>query len=162
MKPINLIKHPEGGRFREVFRSATIVATPDGKTRPALTHIYFSLEPGEISRFHRVSSDEIWNLYQGSGLKLYNWDGTDKPPKCITLSADNNCFCHVIPAGTWQAAEPISDAVLVGCSVAPGFEFEDFTLIDPHSPEAKRLIAISPVMAKYTISGPANIVSRRQ
>jgi len=149
MKPVNLIEHPEGGRFCEVFRSAETVSTQDGTTRSALTHIYFSLKPGEVSRFHRVASDEIWNLYQGPGLNLYTWDGTSTKPECKTLSAGSNRFCHVIPAGTWQAAEPLSDTVLVGCSVAPGFEFSDFTLIDPKSENAKMLISIAPEMAGY-------------
>ncbi len=151
MKPLDFIEHPEGGRFREVFRSANIVTSPEGTTRSALTHIYFSLRPGEVSRFHKVSSDEVWNLYQGTGLNLYTWDGTSTPPKRIILSANNNCFCWVVPAGMWQAAEPITDPVLVGCSVAPGFEFSDFTLIDPDSEEAKLLVSISPEMSRYTI-----------
>jgi uncharacterized protein len=149
MKPINLIEHPEGGRFREVFRSAKTVVAQDGVVRSALTHIYFSLRPGEVSRFHRVASDEIWNLYQGSGVNLYTWDGTGAVPRRHTLSADYNCFCHAVPAGTWQAAEPISDTVLVGCSVAPGFEFSDFTLIDATSKEADLLISIAPGMARF-------------
>lgn len=65
------------------------------------------------------------------------------------LSDVYNCFCHVIPAGIWQAAEPISDVVLVGCSVAPGFDYEDFTLIDPQSEEAKQLIALAPEMIRF-------------
>ncbi len=146
MKPTDLIEHPEGGRFREVFRSTKMVFTRDGTTRSAVTHIYFSLKPGEVSRFHRVASDEIWNLYQGSGLNLYTWDGTPTPPTCITLSAGNNRFCHVVTAGTWQAAAPVSDTVLVGCSVAPGFEFSDFTLMDPNSTKSKRLLSVAPEM----------------
>ncbi|MGD2064588.1 MAG: cupin domain-containing protein [Nitrospirota bacterium] len=149
MKPVGLIEHPEGGRFREVYRSARTVSTQEGTTRSALTHIYFSLKAGEVSRFHRLASDEVWNLYQGAGLNLYTWDGTDTPPQRITLSASENCFCHVVPAGTWQAAEPISDTVLVGCSVAPGFEFADFTLIDPDSEDASRLLSLAPEMGKY-------------
>ena len=149
MQPIDLIEHPEGGRFREVFRSAKTVSTQDGTIKSALTHIYFSLKPGEVSVFHRVASDEIWNLYQGSGVNLYTWGGTNTPPKRITLSASNNRFCHVIPAGIWQAAQPISDTVLVGCSVAPGFEFSDFKLIDPNSDDAKLLLSVSPEMEKY-------------
>lgn len=145
------MEHPEGGRYREVFRSGKTVATPNGKTRSALTHIYFSLNKGEVSRFHRVASDEIWNLYQGQGLNLYTWDGTNQPPQCVTLSAENNCFCHVIPAGIWQAAEPISDIVLVGCSVAPGFDYADFSLIDPQSDEAKQLIALAPEMGRFIV-----------
>lgn len=149
MKPENLIEHPEGGRFREVFRSAQTVSTQDGTIKSALTHIYFSLKQGEVSKFHKVTSDEIWNLYQGQGINLYTWDGTSSPPKCVTLSTKSNCFCYVIPAGIWQAAEPISDTVLVGCSVAPGFDFADFELIDPNSNEANQLIATAPEMAKF-------------
>jgi uncharacterized protein len=150
MKPLDLIEHPEGGRFREVFRSANIVTSSDGTTKSALTHIYFSLRPGEISRFHKVNSDEVWNLYQGKGLHLYTWDGTMTPPTCTILSSDSNCFCAVIPAGMWQAAEPIADSILVGCSVAPGFEFSDFTLIDPDSEEAKLLVSIAPELTRLT------------
>ncbi len=152
MKPINLTEHPEGGRFREVFRSDATVSTSQGDIRSALTHIYFSLNPGEKSNFHKVLSDEVWNLYQGAGLCLYSWDGSSTPPQCITLSSASNVFCHVIPAGVWQAAEPIADTVLVGCSVAPGFEFSDFTLIDPNSDDGKRLVSIAPEFARFTIS----------
>ncbi len=151
MKPIDLKKHPEGGRFQEVFRSAKTVSTQDGTIRSAITHIYFSLKQDEVSRFHKVASDEIWNLYQGSGVNLYIWDGTTKPPQCVSLSAIKNSFCYVIPAGTWQAAEPVSDAVLVGCSVAPGFEFSDFTLIDPGSEVANLLVSVAPELTKFVI-----------
>jgi predicted cupin superfamily sugar epimerase len=149
MKPIDLIDHPEGGRFREVFRSARTVATQDGATRSALTHIYFSLKPGEVSRLHQVTSDEVWNLYQGVGLHLYTWDGTDNPPERIALAAGENRFCHVVPAGLWQAAESISGTVLVGCSVVPGFDFADFTLIDPGSENANLLMSLAPEMVRY-------------
>ena len=121
MKPTELIAHPEGGRFREVFRSRSSVTTENGKIRSTLTHIYFSLDAGEKSCFHKVNSDEVWNLYRGEGVYLYLWDGSEHRPKRITLSARENRFCYVVPAGWWQAAEPIADTVLVGCSVAPGF-----------------------------------------
>jgi uncharacterized protein len=152
MKPIDLIEHPEGGRFREVFKSAYTVSKHDGTTRSALTHIYFSLKMGEVSWFHKVASDEVWNLYKGIGVNLFTWEGTNTPPKCVTLSATDNCFCHIVPAGTWQAAEPISETVLVGCSVAPGFEFSDFTLMDHSSAEAKILVSVAPEMARYIVS----------
>jgi predicted cupin superfamily sugar epimerase len=151
MKSIKFTEHPEGGRFAEVFRSASTVSTSRGVERTALTHIYFNLNEDEKSLFHKVTSDEVWNLYQGAGLRLYTWDGTDTPPDCITLSEENNCFCHVIPAGTWQAAEPITGNILVGCSVAPGFEFTDFTLIDPSSKECELLCLIAPELARFTI-----------
>jgi hypothetical protein len=150
MKPIDLMEHPEGGRFRELFRSANMVVASSGDIRSAITHIYFSLDPGEVSRFHRITSDEVWNLYRGRGLRLYTWDGTDNPPASVTLSAGENRFCHVVPAGTWQAAEPISDTVLAGCSVAPGFEFSEFELIQPASDLAKLLVSIDPAMSRFT------------
>jgi len=153
MQPVDLIEHPEGGRFREVFRSARRVSTQDGSNRSALTHIYFSLRSGEVSRFHRVNSDEVWNLYQGQGLRLYSWDGTSTLPLCTVLSADNNCFCSVIPAGRWQAAEPLTGPVLVGCSVAPGFEFSDFSLIDQEGEKARLLTSIAPEMTKFIFPG---------
>jgi len=137
MKPTDLIEHPEGGRFREVFRSRAVVTSRTGKARSAITHIYFSLNQGEVSRFHQVSADEIWNLYKGSGIRIYTWDGTHSQPTCTELSPQANEFCHVVPAGTWQAAEPMGESVLVGCSVGPGFEFSDFQLIDPASDQAK-------------------------
>lgn len=149
MRPVDLEAHPEGGRFREVFRSGKRVATPDGGARSAVTHIYFSLGHGEVSKFHRVTSDEVWNLYQGAGLNLYLWDGSGAPPRRITLSAAENCFCHVVPAGMWQAAEPAKEEVLVGCSVAPGFEFSDFQLMDADSPDARRLTALAPEMIRF-------------
>jgi hypothetical protein len=152
MQPIDLIKHPEGGRFCEVFRSKRIVTNQDGDKRSALTHIYFELKPGEVSRFHRVASDEIWNLYQGPGLYLYTWDGSNTVPTRTILASEKNNFCHVVLAGTWQAAEPILDSVLVGCSVAPGFEFADFTLIEPNSGTADLLISVSPEMKRFIIS----------
>jgi uncharacterized protein len=160
MKPIDLIEHPEGGRYREVFRSTATVRIQDGSFRSALTHIYFSLQPGEVSHFHRVGSDEIWNLYRGSGLFLYTWDGTNAPARRHTLSAGSNCFCHVVPAGIWQAAEPISDTVLVGCSVAPGFEFSEFTLLDANSKDANLLVSIAPGMAGF-ISPASGCIPRR-
>ncbi len=151
MKPINLTEHPEGGRYREVFRSAKTIVTDQGSERSALTHIYFSLHADEKSRFHKVTSDEVWNLYQGTGLRLYTWDGTETPPECITLSLRDNCFCTVIPAGVWQAAEPVCDTVLLGCTVAPGFEFADFELIAPESGAGKLLASIAPECVKFII-----------
>ena len=149
MRPIDLTDHPEGGRFREVFRSGATVITPSGAAKSALTHIYFSLDDGEVSRFHRVASDEVWNLYRGAGLTLHTWDGTDAAPVAITLSAGSDRFCHVIPAGMWQAAEPLAGTVLVGCSVAPGFEFADFELIDPDSDEARLLRSRDPGLERF-------------
>ena len=99
MKPTHLIEHPEGGRYCEVYRSDLNVSKEEGSLKCALTHIYFSLDPHEVSHFHRVNSDEVWNLYQGKGLCLYLWDGSPVSPTPVELSVKNNEFCHVVPAG---------------------------------------------------------------
>lgn len=147
MKYSDLLEHPEGGRYLEIYRSAKTFST-DNKTRAALTHIYFSLESHEFSRFHRVSNDEVWNLYQGEGLYLYQWDGQSSSLESIELSAKSMNFCHVIPAGYWQAAVPLKNRVLVGCSVAPGFEFEDFELIDSAPDIAETLRRLNPELSR--------------
>ena len=73
MKVDKLLEHPEGGRFREVYRSTDQVRADDGRLRSALTHIYFELNAGEVSRFHKVESDEVWNLYEGSFQRAASW-----------------------------------------------------------------------------------------
>ena len=149
MTPGALFPHPEGGRFREAFRSAATVR--DG-SRAACTHIYFALSAGEVSRFHVVSSDEIWNLYRGA-VRLWTWDERT-PPVAVELTAAEDRFCHVVPAGVWQAAEPLcssadgADEVLVGCTVAPGFDFADFSLLRVGTDAAAKLTAARPDLAR--------------
>lgn len=150
MKPTNLIEHPEGGRYRQVFKSNATVKTTDGRGRSAITHIYFSLEENEVSRFHRVVSDEVWNIYKGAGIRIVQWDDANKQLSIIELSAEADEYCHVVPAGIWQAAEPMGDSVLVGCSVGPGFEFDDFALIDPGSDLAGRIEEADPSLSRFT------------
>ena len=151
MKAENLIEHPEGGRFCEVFRSNSKVINNSHKNRSSLTHIYFSLRYGEVSKFHKVMSDEVWNLYEGSGLRLFIWDGKSKIIENVELSGKEKEYCHIIPAGLWQAAEPINDNILVGCSVAPGFEFDDFEIIDETSNEANFLLSLNPAYKRFII-----------
>lgn len=148
MKPHNLLKHPEGGRFREVFRSSDTVTALDGRQRSALTHIYFSLQAGEVSKFHKVTADEVWNLYRGA-VMLYLWDGTDTAPVSLELSADAERFCQVVPAGMWQAAAPLTVETLVGCSVAPGFDFTDFSMLAADSELAALLLELDPACSRF-------------
>lgn len=136
IQQFNLQPHPEGGYFREVYRSQHQVTSPlKGETRDALTHIYFLLPKGEVSRFHRVSHDEVWNLYAGAPLRLLDMAVPDVQE--VILGPEQGAFAHVIAAGRYQAAESTGDFSLVGCSVAPGFDFSDFNFIDPDSPEAQ-------------------------
>lgn len=124
-----LSPHPEGGYFREIYRSNQRVQSPvHNRERNALTHIYFMLPSGEISRFHRVEHDEIWNYYEGAPLKLIMFDGETVTETII--GKGHTDYTAIVPAGVWQAAESTGDYTLVGCSVAPGFDFEDFRFMN--------------------------------
>lgn len=129
IKRYELIAHPEGGYFRELYRSEQSVQSPvHSKERSSVTHIYFLLTEGQISRFHRVEHDEIWNFYEGEPLRLITFDGESLTERVIGPGCDH--YTAVVPAGVWQAAEPTGSYSLVGCSVAPGFDFEDFRFMN--------------------------------
>jgi predicted cupin superfamily sugar epimerase len=134
---LGLVAHPEGGWYRETWRSAAAFH-PDGYPgeRAAATGIYFLLGPGERSRWHRVRSDELWLWHRGGPLTL-RFGGSGEEPVLESEAvlgtdlADGQRPQIVIPGGVWQAAEPAGDEeVLVSCIVAPGFDFADFTLWD--------------------------------
>lgn len=147
---LNLTSHPEGGAFRELFKSSEVVIKAEGgEHRSAITHIYFHLEKGEVSRFHKVNSDEIWHLYEGEGVTLYLWGEGDLNIREIKIGSSETPHCYVVPAGVWQAAEPVGESSLAGCSVGPGFEFEDFRLIDSKDDEAAAIRAIRPDLEKF-------------
>jgi hypothetical protein len=116
-----LIPHPEGGFYREMFRSPAPVALPDGRIRSASTAILYLLPSDEWSTWHRVTSDEVWHHYEGAPLRLYCLGHGE-----VVLNQQHPQA--VVPGGCWQAAEPIGGPVLCGCTVAPGFEFEDFEM----------------------------------
>ena len=131
IKDLDLIPHPEGGHYREHYRSAIASKCSDhAPSRSACTHITFLLAQGQVSRFHCVDADEIWNLYHGRGLRLWDFDPIHDTLQAVELSIETQRFFHVIPKGHWQAGVPLGSGVLVGCTVAPGFEFQGFTLID--------------------------------
>ncbi len=134
---LGLRPHPEGGHFIETFRSSSMVAAHGGM-RSASTAILFLLDAGEVSRWHRVRSDEVWHWYDGGELELLACERFGAPfiRHRLGPAARGMTPQAVVKAGWWQAARPISSHVLVGCTVAPGFDFADFTLIDPRSPEA--------------------------
>ena len=129
---LNLAPHPEGGFFREIFRSSAIVTpSPTGSQRRAITSIYYLLSDGQVSKFHRVGSDEVWHFLEGDSLELHRID-----PSLVTLqthllgpASDKAQPVHVVPANFWQAAVPTGAFTLVGCTAGPGFEYEDFTLL---------------------------------
>lgn len=119
--------HPEGGHFVETFRDVVDPAT----CRAATTAIYYLLQAGETSAWHRViGSSEIWHWYAGAPLRLHiSPDGAIRDT--VRLGPDLTAGERpqaVVSAGAWQSAEPLGPWVLVGCTVAPGFEFERFEL----------------------------------
>lgn len=146
---LHLQPHPEGGWYREVFRSPIAIAPTDGRaSRSALTTIYFLLEAGQHSRWHRVLSDEVWVHLEGVPLALWTADAAFRTaPAHARLGAvdvHGTRPQHVVPAGQWQAAQPIrshaaGDYTLAACQVAPGFDFADFSLMAAESDEAASL-----------------------
>ena len=126
---LQLAPHPEGGHYREIFRASASVLPDDGRPRrSALTSIDFLLQAGEFSAWHRVSSDEAWHLLEGGSLRLWCLPPTLDHIVSIDLAAASASSTprHIVPAGWWQAAEPLGEFAYVGATVGPGFEFADF------------------------------------
>lgn len=130
---LRLEPHPEGGYFREVYRSEMPVVHPgSGESRAAMTAIYFLLDGGDFSAWHRVRSDEAWTWLAGGPLQLHQIDPAGEYHDVVLGSAvaahKQQC---VVPANHWQAARPAGEEwVLTTCLVAPGFDFADFTMPD--------------------------------
>lgn len=126
---LRLVPHPEGGWFREIFRSSREVAPQDGRPlRSALTTIDFLLQPGEFSAWHRVQSDEVWHLLEGGPLRLTLLSPSLDVIHEVHLApaGPDTAPRAVVPAGWWQAAEAVTDFAYVGATVGPGFDFRDF------------------------------------
>ena len=140
---LGLQPHPEGGHFREVFRSEHSFSHPGaGGPRAAATHIYFLLAAGEKSRWHRLASDEVWHFYEGSPLDLYTIAPGAPRLEHRRLGQLEAAFPTLaVPAGTWQAARPAGAYTLAGCTVAPGFEYADFELLQLSPVELARVRA---------------------
>jgi uncharacterized protein len=127
---LGLQAHPEGGHYRETFRDSRDADAETG--RAASTAIYFLLQAGEVSRWHRVDAAEVWHWYAGAPLALSVVDGGQTLH--IRLGADltgGERPQAVVPAGAWQQAQSLGEWTLVGCTVAPGFEFAGFEMAPP-------------------------------
>ncbi|HEX9250597.1 MAG TPA: cupin domain-containing protein [Ignavibacteriaceae bacterium] len=139
IEKLQLIKHPEGGYFREVYRSGeiiTIEAPKKNLKRNFSTSIYFLLEGSQVSKFHRLKSDELWHFYDGGSVKLYVIGEKGKLTEIILgkKTEDGEVFQTVIKKNNWFAAEVINKRSfsLIGCTVSPGFDFSDFELANRH------------------------------
>lgn len=139
IQALELEAHPEGGWFRETYRSAEEIpaaALPDryGEARCFGTSIYFLLGPGDVSKFHRIRSDEIWHYHRGDSVTLHL---LDKRAGLRSITVGPNVESGevpqaVIPANTWFGAKVTAEVgfCLIGCTVAPGFAFADFELAE--------------------------------
>ncbi len=139
---LNLLPHPEGGWYKETYRAEGVIphdALPQAftGTRSFSTAIYFLLEQGNFSAFHRIQSDECWHFYAGGPLVVYVIDGTGD---MVLVKLGSNIlagetFQYVVLAGCWFASAPAegTEYSLVGCTVAPGFDFTDFEMADRRS-----------------------------
>lgn len=132
-----LARHPEGGWYRETYRATETMAASGlpsrfSGDRSFATAIYFLLRRGEISALHRIKSDEVWHFYAGTSLTLQILSPADEHRE-IRLGPDlaaGETFQATVPAGCWFGAEVTGagDYALVGCTVAPGFDFADFEM----------------------------------
>jgi uncharacterized protein len=147
IEKLKLIPHPEGGYFREVYRSDELLkdGLPDRYegSRAFSTSIYFLLKENQKSLLHKLKSDEIWHFYDGSSVKLYTIDSEGKVlQRLLGKNIDaGESMQLVIKKGYWFCAE-LSDEnsfSLFGCTVAPGFDFSDFEL-----GERKELLQLYP------------------
>lgn len=155
-----LLRHPEGGHYRETYRSEVSAAAAHppaalAEPRNFSTAIYFLLEAGEKSALHRIKSDEVWHFYLGGPLHIAELV-PGRPPRITVLGTDvraGQVLQYTVPAGTWFGAYPCegTEFSFVGCTVSPGFDYKDFELAERTEllrkfPEARELITeLAPV-----------------
>jgi predicted cupin superfamily sugar epimerase len=137
IEKFELLPHPEGGYFKERYRSAETIpasALPEefSGDRNFSTAIYFLLEAGDFSAFHKIKSDECWHFYAGETLLVHviHADGSLETIRLGNNFLGGDRFQFVVPANCWFASEPAPGSAFsfVGCTVAPGFDFEDFEM----------------------------------
>lgn len=152
IRRLHLAPHPEGGHYREVFRSAGGVVPDDGRpARSALTTIDFLLTRGQFSAWHRVRSDEVWHLLEGEALRLWLMPPAGDGVQAVTLGTVDDTGCtprHVVPADWWQAAEPLGHYAYVGATVGPGFDFADFSFLRADAAGCRQLAALRPDLSR--------------
>jgi len=148
---LGLQPHPEGGFYRQIFRSALQVTPMDARgPRVALTTMYFLLPQGSFSRWHQVASDEVWHLYEGGPLELLELSASGQSVlrhRLGSIGSGTDAPVCTIAGGIWQAARPLGQYALVGCTVGPGFDFSDFRLLADDHVRAAAVRAALPDLA---------------
>ncbi len=131
---LNLIEHPEGGYYKEIYRSEEEIrlSQPYMGKRAFSTSIYFMLRAGNFSAFHRIKQDELWHFYRGAAIELFIIDKAGYLERVI-IGPDifsGQYLQYVVKGGNWFASRVYKDQdyALAGCTVAPGFDFEDFEM----------------------------------
>jgi len=155
---LKLEPHPEGGFFAETYKSEIEVTAPwgGGVIRAASTAIHFLITPGSVSRLHRLQADEVWHFYGGGPMTVVELVGDGA---CTTvlgpLGMGPYVQQHVVKAGTWFGSfpNPGSSFSLVGCTVAPGFEFDDFELAS-HAKLVEEFPKAETLISKLTVGLP--------
>ena len=143
-----LVPHPEGGYYAVVYESKQSLKSPVvNQDRKAVTHIYFLLLEGQVSLFHKVAHDEIWNFYEGDPIRLITYDGVYIKEKLIGCQCGH--YAAIIKGAVYQAAVSTGNYSFAGCTVAPGFEFEDFSLLKEHDEIRKSLVKNYPQYQQY-------------
>lgn len=134
-----------------MYRSDTTVLSPvSGATRDCVTDIYFLLTAGQISRFHRVLHDEIWHFYEGDPLELIELDpALSRVTKTLLKNEGIPRYQHCVRGGNWQAAATTGQYSLVGCTVAPGFDFADFAFMSENETVQSAMLAKFPDLKAF-------------
>jgi hypothetical protein len=152
VRELRLSPHPEGGQYREVFRSRRMVRTDDGRSeRWAATAIHYLICAGERRGLHRVASDEVWSWHEGAPLELLMVDPAFEVAHRVVLGpvGDGRMPMRVVPAGIWQGVRPLGDYALAGCIVVPGFERSDLRLLVEEEASAATFRARHPDLASW-------------
>lgn len=148
---LNLALHPEGGYYRETYRSNEFIRRSNGDKHSAGTGIYFLLPQNVCTNWHRVSSDELWHFYRGDQLVLEIIDGNERfHRRFLNDNPDGEIILQeLVPKNCWQRAYSTGRYSLCGCTVSPGFEFEDFEMT-----EADELASHYPAFASEITFNP--------
>jgi len=132
VRRLDLQPHPEGGWYKETHRSPTVVRTTEHAQQAAFTSILYLLEHPAVSRLHRLDAEELWNWHGGGTLDVHVLSDGQQRRTHRLGPAPSEAFQIVVPAGCWFGAEVATPGAfcLVGCVVAPGFEFRAFEIAD--------------------------------